>query len=317
MDPLFLAGVAKLAPIAISEHAADQKSVCMHAHHQAIQHAGQSGCPARVQDVAVKLMYDESTVHGPSVEQPLQVYWQANEHLRPLLANPCWPAFAYQVLIGQQKAQIWRVKLHLRSRHDDGEPSAQLQAMEAKLSQLQQQQEAAAAAAPAMLTRKQAAKATKQSKQMAYDPSMRTVHEVWGQFWRLERRLAKGWGFLDSRSVKQQSKLRHGLVAWVLLKAGLQLPEHQPNKHGPFAHLWRTWSSLAVTQQLVALKERLASTSISNRRSGRLGALKSQLTEEVSAMKAKAARKAARRAARKALKRAAREAAQQHAVNAC
>lgn len=145
--------------------------------------------------------------------------------------------------------------------------------------------------------------------QMAYNPSLHTVHEVWGQFWRLERRLAQGWGFSDSRSVKQQSKLRHGLVAWVLLKLKTEVPVHCSNKHGPFAPLWQTWSSTALSHQLLALKERLAGTHVSNRRSGRIGALKSQLVEEVSHMRAKAARKQARKAACKAARRAARKAA--------
>ena len=145
--------------------------------------------------------------------------------------------------------------------------------------------------------------------QMAYNPSLRTVHEVWGQFWRLERRLAQGWGFSDSRSVKQQSKLRHGLVAWVLLKLGIEVPLQQASKHGPFAPLWQSWSQVALSQQLRALKERLAGTKVSNRRSGRIGALKSQLIQEVAEMRAKAARKQARKAARKAAKKVARKAA--------
>ena len=254
-------------------------------------------------------MQDEGTVQQ-SPSEPMTIYWQANEHLQPLLLHPNWPAFAYKVLIGQQKALIWRLKLHLRSRHDDGEPSAELALLEARLAELQQQEAAATEAAPVMLTRKQVAKETKQRKQMAYNPSLKTVHEVWAQFWRLERRLAKGWGFSDSRSVKQQSKLRHGLVAWVLLKAGVVLPEPQSNRHGPFAPLWQTWSQAALSQQLMALKERLTGTAISNRRSGRLGALKSQLIEEVSAINAKAIRKTARKAARKVARKAAREAAQ-------
>lgn len=250
----------------------------------------------------MKMEQDEGTVSAPPPSQPLSVFWQANEHLRPLLLHRQWPAFAHQVLIAQQKAHVWRLKLHLRSRHDDDEPPAELLAAEAKLEQLQQQASAAAAAAPMMLTRRQAAKEAKQRKQMSYNPSLYTVHEVWAQFWRLERRLANGWGFSDSRSIKQQSKLRHGLVAWVLLKLGVKLPEYQRSKHGPFADLWQTWSSVALTQQLAGLKERLANTAVSNRRSGRLGALKSELIEEVAAMKIQAAAKAARKAVRKAVR---------------
>lgn len=119
-----------------------------------------------VQDVAVKMMQDEGTILVTCPEQAALVYWQANEHLRPLLLHPCWPAYAYQVLLGQQRAHIWRLKLHLRSRLDDGEPSPELQALQARLEELQKLQAAAAAAAPAMLTKKQAAQELKRRKQV-------------------------------------------------------------------------------------------------------------------------------------------------------
>ena len=111
----------------------------------------------------MKMMQDEGTILAPCLEQARPVYWQASQHLRPLLLHPMWPPYAYQVLVGQQKAHIWRLKLHLRSRLDEGEPSPEMQAMQAKLQKLQA---AAADAAPVMLTKKQAAQELKSKKQV-------------------------------------------------------------------------------------------------------------------------------------------------------
>jgi len=253
-----------------------------------------------LQDVPSKMMEYEGTVTAPSLDSPAQKYWQANEHLRLLLLHPDWECFALQTLVGQTQAQIWRLNVRQRLRYDDAE-SPQMQGLQETLTSLQQQLAAAKFTSKALLTQKQAAKEGKQRKLVVYDPSLTSVQQVWDQFWRLEKQLASGWSYSDKKSMEQQSKLRQGLVGWVLLKVGVGLPA-VGNTAGPYAALWQTWPGLKVQEQLTVLESRLQSTPATNRRTGQLGALKSALMQEAAAMKKTAARKAARKAAKHAAK---------------
>ena len=115
-------------------------------------------------------------------------------------------------------------------------------------------------------------------------PSLTTVQQVWDQFWLVERKLATGWSYKDKRSTSEQSKLRHGLVGWILLKLQLQLPSVHSNRPGPYAHLWGAWSVPAMQEQLSCVETRLQATAASNRRNGPLGTLKRVLKDEFNAL---------------------------------
>jgi len=263
------------------------------------------------------MMEYESSVAAPSLDMPAEKYWQANEHLRDLLLHPVWKCFALKTLVGQAQAQIWRLNVRQRLRYDD-EESPQMQGLQDTLTTFQEQL-AAAKAAPVvtnqLLTQKQAVRELRQRNKVVYNPSLTSVQPVWDQFWRLEQQLAQGWSYQDNRSMEQQSKLRHGLVGWVLMKVGIALPT-SGNKPGPYAALWRTWSKAAVQNQLSLLEERLQNTTATNRRTGQLGALKSALTQELVHLKRKAARKAAKRAAKETKQRVEQKAARKAAKKA-
>lgn len=263
------------------------------------------------------MMEYESSVDAPSLDMPAEKYWQANEHLRDLLLHPDWKCFALETLVGQAQAQIWRLNVRQRLRYDD-EESPQMQGLQDTLTTFQEQLAAAKAALVVtnqLLTQKQAVRELKQRNKVVYNPSLTSVQPVWDQFWRLEQQLAQGWSYQDNRSMEQQSKLRHGLVGWVLMKVGIALPM-SGNKPGPYAALWHTWSKAAVQDQLSFLEERLQNTTATNRRTGQLGALKSVLTQELVDLKRRAARKAAKRVAKEAKQRAERKAARKAAKKA-
>lgn len=263
------------------------------------------------------MMEYESGVAAPSLDMPAEKYWQANEHLRDLLLHSDWKCFALETLVGQAQAQIWRLNVRQRLRYDD-EQSPQMQGLQDTLTTFQEQLAAAKAAPVAtnqLLTQRQAVRELKQRNKVVYNPSLTSVQPVWDQFWRLEQQLAQGWRYQDNRSMEQQSKLRHGLVGWVLMKVGIALPT-SGNKPGPYAALWHTWSKAAVQDQLSFLEERLQNTTATNRRTGQLGALKSALTLELVDLKRRAARKAAKRAAKEAKQRAEQKAARKAAKKA-
>jgi len=270
-----------------------------------------------VQDAPSKMMEYESNVAAPSLDMPAEKYWQANEHLRDLLLHPDWKCFALETLVGQAQAQIWRLNVRQRLRYDDAE-SPQMQGLQDTLTTFQEQL-AAAKAAPVLteqlLTQKQAVRELKQRNKVVYNPSLTSVQPVWDQFWCLEQQLAQGWSYQDNRSMEQQSKLRHGLIGWVLMKVGIALPV-SGNMPGPYAALWNTWSKAEVQDQLRFLEDRLQNTTTTNRRTGQLGALKSALTQELIDMKRRAARKAAKRAAKEAKQRAKQKAAKKAAKKA-
>ena len=265
-----------------------------------------------LQDVPSKMMYYHQTVMAAALDCPGQKYWQANEHLRPLLLHPAWQHFALQTLISQSKVQIWRVKVKQSLRQLD-EDSPELQSHQEHLSTLQEQLAALSSEPAATMTKKEAAREKMKLKVVACSPSLTTVQQVWDQFWLVERKLAQGWSYKDNKSMSEQSKLRHGLVGWVLLKLGLKLPPAQGNKHGPYAPLWRTWVATAVQEQLSALETRVQGTAGFNRRGGQLGTLKHTLHDEMKLLQRKGEQRAARRAASKEAAKAARKAARQAA----
>ena len=265
-----------------------------------------------VQDVPSKLMLYQQTVKAPAVDMPADRYWQANEHLRPLLLHPAWEEFALQTLVGQTKVQIWRLKMKHALRQLEEDPP-ELQRYQDQLSTFQEQLTAATSAPTGGMTKKQAAKEMRKLKVVACSPSLTTVQQVWDQFWLVERKLANGWSYKDTKSMSEQSKLRRGLVGWLLLTLGLKLPSAQGNKHGPYVPLWCTWTAHALQEQLSGLETRLQATLASNRRNGQLGTLKRQLCDEFQAMKRKVERRAARKAANKDAAKAARKLARKAA----
>ena len=91
-----------------------------------------------VQDVPSKLMQYQQTVKAPAVDMPADKYWQANEHLRPLLLHPAWENFAFQTLVGQTKVQIWRLKMKHTLRQLEEDPP-ELQRYQDQLSSYQEQ----------------------------------------------------------------------------------------------------------------------------------------------------------------------------------
>ena len=210
-------------------------------------------------------------------------YWQANEHLKALLHHPEWRAFALQTLVGQTQAQIWKLVVQQRLRYDD-EQSPQMPALQQKLTSLQMQLTEASAVVVPMQVDTQAFQQEGSVEKVFHDPSASSVQQVWDNFWQAERQLSQGWSYKDTRSMQQQSKLRHGLVAWVLWQVGIPLPTSQGNIAGRFATLWKTWSEASVQSQLKCLETRLKSMYVSNRRTGQLGALKSALAKEVLAL---------------------------------
>ena len=236
-----------------------------------------------MQDVPSKMMYHGQTVKVAGNGGASEKYWQAHQHLRPLVLHPAWETFALQTLIGQTKVQIWRVKLKHAVRQLDDDPP-ELQALEEQLERYQGQVASASSAPGVMLTRKQAAQEVKKLRILACNPSLTTVRQVWDQFWLVERKLASGWSYKNKKSMSGQSKLRHGLVGWVLLKLKLQLPSAHSNQPGPYSHLWGTWSGSAMQDQLSNLEARLQATAASNRRSGQLGTLKRVLQDEFRAL---------------------------------
>ena len=248
------------------------------------------------------MMEYEGSIKAPSLENPAVRYWQASEHLRLLLLHPEWECFALQTLLGQTQAQLWRLRMRQQLRFDD-EQSPQMQSLQEKVASLQQQLQAAQTAPSLMLTQKQAARERKYRKKVVYDPSLTSVQQVWDQFWRTEKQLAKGWSYQNNKSMEQQSKLRRGLVGWVLLKVGIELPASHCNTPGPFSPLWQMWAEDAVHTQLSCLERRLQAVTITNRRTGRLGALKGALMQEVNMMQSHAAKQATRKAARRAARR--------------
>lgn len=249
-----------------------------------------------MQDVPSKMVYYDQTVKMAGSGETGGKYWQAQQHLRPLLLHPAWEEFALLTLIGQTKVQIWRIKLKHAVRQLDDDPP-ELQALEEQLACYQGQLASASSASGVILTKKQAARELKKLRVLGCNPSLTTVQQVWDQFWLVERKLSKGWSYQNKRSMSGQSKLRRGLVGWVLLKLRLQLPSAHSNKPGPYAHLWGTWSDSAMQDQLSCLDARLQATAASNRRNGQLGTLKHTLQDEFGALLKKAERKAARRAA--------------------
>ena len=250
-----------------------------------------------VQDVPSKMMYHGHTLKVTGSDGAGEKYWQAHQHLRPLVLHSAWESFALQTLIGQSKVQIWRVKLKHAVRQLDDDPP-ELQALEEQLHCYQGQLASISSAPGVKLTKKQAAQELKKLRVLGCSPCLTTVRQVWDQFWLVERKLAKGWSYKNKKSMSGQSKLRHGLVGWVLLKLKLQLPSAHSNKPGPYSHLWDTWSGSALQEQLSYLEARLQATAASNRRNGQLGTLKHLLQDEFDTLLKKAGKKAARKAVR-------------------
>ena len=252
-----------------------------------------------MQDVPSKMMYYGQTVKVTGSGGAGDKYWQAHQHLRPLVLHPAWEAFALQTLIGQTKVQIWRVKVKNAVRQLDDDPP-ELQALEEQVARYQGQVASiSASCVPGIkLTKKQAAQELKKLRVLGCSPSLTTVRQEWDQFWLVERKLARGWSYKNKKSMSGQSKLRHGLVGWVLLKLKLQLPSAHSNKPGPYSHLWGTWSGSALQEQLSHLEARLQATGVSNRRNGQLGTLKHVLQDEFDSLLKKAEQKAARKAAK-------------------
>ena len=263
---------------------------------------------AAAQDVPSKMMYHGQTLKVAGSGGAGEKYWQAHQHLRPLVLHSAWEAFALQTLIGQTKVQIWRVKLKHAVRQLDDDPP-ELQALEEQLGCYQGQLASASSSLGVKLTRKQAAQELKKLRVLGCSPSLTTVRQVWDQFWLVERKLARGWSYKNKKSMSGQSKLRHGLVGWVLLKLKLQLPSAHNNKPGPYSHLWGTWSASAMQKQLSNLQARLQATAASNRRNGQLGTLKHVLQNEFDTLLKKAEKKAARKAVRADAAKAATKAA--------
>lgn len=265
-----------------------------------------------MQDVPSKMVYYGQTVKVAGSGGAGEKYWQAHQHLRPLVLHSAWEAFAIQTLIGQTKVQIWRVKLRHAVRQLDDDPP-ELQALEEQLARYQGQVASASCAPGIKLTKKQAAHELKKLRVLGCSPSLTRVRQVWDQFWLVERKLARGWSYKNKKSMSGQSKLRHGLVGWVLLKLKLQLPSAHSNKPGPYSHLWGTWSGSAMQEQLGTLEARLQATAVSNKRNGQLGTLKHVLQDEFDRLLKKAEQKEAKKAvgvyAVKAAQKAARKAA--------
>ena len=239
-----------------------------------------------VQDVPSKMMLYEDCIKLATINSPAERYWQAQEHLKPLLLHPEWECFALKTLLGQTRTSIWKLNVQQRLRYDD-EQSPQLQPLQDKLDSLTAQL-ADAETAQASVLAQQVAHVQVSREEVHYDPSLSTVQQLWDQFWQAERQLAQGCSYKNKKSMKHQSKLRHGLIAWVLLQVGVAVPAAQGNTPGPFAPLWQVWSIEQVQTQLNDLETRLQSIAPGNKRTGRLGKLKSVLAKEVLAMQSAA-----------------------------
>ena len=229
------------------------------------------------------MLYDSCFELPSAAESQASSYWQADEHLKALLNHPDWRPFALQTLAGQTQAQIWKLGVQQRLRYDD-EQSPQMPALQQKLTSLQTQLAQATAVVVPMQVDTHVVQQQTAVGKVFHDPSASSVQQVWDDFWQAERQLSQGWSYKDTRSMQQQSKLRHGLVAWVLWHIGVSLPAPQGNTAGPFATLWNTWSEDVVQSQLKCLETRMQSIQVSNRRTGQLGALKSALAKEVLAL---------------------------------